>query len=320
MKILDRLLTIIVPCNKINIYLVRISLHNFVSCFISNLQKGVFISMSHIKKEQNKQYIHISFDDVYACLKDITEHADTYTTIFDNDFFAWLKEMNQSYGAVFTLYTFNYDSHAPEYDISKLPARYAQQLAASSAWLKFAFHAKDNLKKYDTDDAEGIKADYEKFTTAVLRATGGCTQCIDRVNRLGFFAGSKANVEALQKCEHGLLGLLTADNSEERISYYFDAEKTKLLNQVGEYADAENGLLFLRSQLRLESVASLREQYERIKNYTAPKVIELFTHEQCFFEESHVEGYTVQGLLEEYIKWAYEEGYGFDFAMNRYHL
>jgi len=265
-----------------------------------------------------KQYIHFSFDDVYACLKDITDSADTYESIFQNAFFAWLRKMHQTYGAVFTLYTFNYDNHAPDYDISNLPDKYAAELATNADWLKFAFHAKDNLKKYDQDDVEGIQADYKKFTAAILRASDNCSECIDRVNRLGFFAGSRANVEALQKCEYGLLGLLTADNSEERISYYFDAELTKELNRAGQYRDAGNGLLFLRSQLRLESVTDMETQFARIQSHTTPKVIEIFTHEQCFYEESLIAGYTVQDLMEEYLKWAKEKGYGFDFAMNRY--
>ena len=189
--------------------------------------------MPAIETKQTKQYIHISFDDVYACLKDITDYANTYESIFENDFFAWLRKMNENCGTVFTLYTFNNDNHAPDYDISNLPTKYASELAANADWLKFAFHAKDNLKKYDTDEPETIKADYEKFTAAILRATCGCVECIDRVNRLGFFAGSKTNVEALLECEWGLLGLLTADNSEERISYYFDAKQTKELYKVG---------------------------------------------------------------------------------------
>ena len=274
--------------------------------------------MTEKKRKEYKQYVHISFDDVYACLKDITDHADTYDTIFQNAFFAWLQQMHQTYGAVFTLYTFNYGNHAPDYDVSNLPDKYASELVTNAKWLKFAFHAVDNLKKYDEDDVEGITADYKKFTTALLKASGGCAECIDRVNRLGFFAGSKANVEALQQCEYGLLGLLTADNSEERISYYFNAERTKELNRTGEYWDKENGLLFLRSQLRLENVTDMEAQFARIQSYTEPKVIEVFTHEQCLYGDSQVEGYTVQELMEEYMKWSKAKGYGFDFAMNHY--
>lgn len=272
------------------------------------------------KKMDKKQYLHISFDDIYVCLKDIIDNAGIYQSIFENKFFDWLKVMHETYGAVFTLYTFNYDNHAPDYDISNLPVRFAKELAENADWLKFAFHAKDNLKKYEADETEAIKADYAKFVEAVLQATGGCAESIDRVNRLGFFSGSRANVEALQQCEYGLLGLLTADNNEERISYYFDAEQTKKLNQTGEYRDTENGLLFLRSQLRLENVTDLAAQFARIKGYTEPGVIEIFTHEQCFYGKSSVEGWTVQELLEEYIKWAKAEGYGFDYAMNRYEL
>lgn len=271
-------------------------------------------------QKQNRQYIHISFDDIYACIKDITDNAGNYKSVFENDFFGWIRRMNEEYGAVFTLYTFNYDNHAQDYDISDLPDKYAAELAASAKWLKFAFHAKDNLKQYTEDEVEAIKGDYEKFSAAILKASGGCAECIDRVNRLGFFAGSRANVEALQACEYGLLGLLTADNSEERISYYFNADMTKRLNQAGEYWDVENGLLFLRSQLRLENVTDMEAQFARIESYTTPKVIEIFTHEQCFYGDSKVDGFTLQGLMEEYIKWAHTKGYGFDYAMNLYDL
>lgn len=39
-----------------------------------------------MSQEGARQYIHFSFDDVYQCLKDITEHADTYKSVFENAF------------------------------------------------------------------------------------------------------------------------------------------------------------------------------------------------------------------------------------------
>lgn len=268
-----------------------------------------------MKKKQ--QYIHFSFDDVYRALRDITYHADVYDSVFKNELFSWLKKMHDLYGAVFSLYTFNYHSKDPEYDISGLPSKYAEEFKANAEWLKFGFHARDDKKKYNSDEPDAIKADYEKFCNAIMYATKGSDSSIDRMVRLGFFSGTRVNVRTLQECENGILGLLTADNDNKRLSYYLDEERTALLNQKGEMWEE---LLFLRSQLRMELVESVEDILTEIECCNQPKVLELFTHESCWYHESKVKGYSIPELMEIFIKWAYEQGYGFDFAQNLYEL
>ena len=254
--------------------------------------------------------VHFSFDDVYQCLKDIIDHVGSYHSIFENDMFAWMKEMHEKYGAVFSLYTFNECTELPEYDISDLPDDYVDELAACSSWLKFGFHAKNDKKKYSEDEPNLIKADYEKFFRAIMYATGNKLACLDRVVRLGFFSGTKLNVQALCDCEQGILGLLTADNDEKRVSYFLDGQKTEWLNKTGVYW--EDGLLFLRSQLRMELMIKMGE-------YTEPKVIELFAHEYCLKNESRLKGISIKQLCEEVIRRVSMSGYHFGFAQVEYH-
>lgn len=265
------------------------------------------------------QYIHFSFDDVYRALKDVTDHASIYESIFDSALFGWLKRMHDLYGAVFSLYTFNYYSKDLEYDISNLPSKYAEELKANAERLKFGFHARDDKKKYNSDEPATIKADYEKFCNAIMQATKGNDSSIDRVVRLGFFSGTRGNVRALQECEKGILGLLTADNDNKRLSYYLEEDRTALLNQKGELWE-EQRLLFLKSQLRMELVESLENLLTEIVAYKQPRVLELFSHESCWYRESKVNGYSIPELIEVLLKWAFEQGYGFDFAQNQYEL
>ncbi len=280
---------------------------------------------------KKRQYIHFSFDDVYRALKDITVHADIYASVFENELFCWLKKMHDLYGAVFSLYTFNYHSKDPEYDISGLPSKYAEELKSNAEWLKFGFHARDDKKKYNSDEADSIKADYEKFCNAIMHATKGNDGSIDRVVRLGFFSGTRVNARTLQECENGISGLLTADNDIKRLSYYLDEERTALLNQKGELWEEQwfidkdgitknKHLLFLRSLLRMELVESVDDMLTQIESYNQPKVLEFFTHESCWYRESKVNGYSIPELVESLIKWAFEQGYGFDFAQNQYEL
>lgn len=281
--------------------------------------------------KKKRQYIHFSFDDVYRALKDITDHADSYGSVFDNELFCWMKMMHDLYGAVFSLYTFNYYSKASEYDISDFPSKYAEDLKSNAGWLKFGFHARDDKKKYNSDEPDAIKADYEKFYNAIMYATEGSDSSIDRVVRLGFFSGTRVNVQALQKCKKGILGLLTADNDNKRLSYYLEEERTALLNQKGKLWEEQwfidkdgitknKHLLFLKSQLRMELVESMEDLLTEIGNYNQPKVLEFFTHESCWYRESKVNGYSIPELVESLIKWAFEQGYGFDFAQNQYEL
>ncbi|MGM9936027.1 MAG: family 78 glycoside hydrolase catalytic domain, partial [Candidatus Ornithomonoglobus sp.] len=258
----------------------------------------------------NGKYMHISFDDVYACLKDITDNE--YGSVFENSFLADLKSLHDSFGAVFTLNCFNKYSSDSSYSISDLPDRYSQELAANSDWLKFAFHAEDDKTQYTAQvvsgrtngTAEELKASYESFRDAVMKATGNNAASIDTVTRLGFFAGDADCVDAI--CELGVTGLLTADDT--RASYYFDEALNNYIIANNDYYDTVKNLRLIRSQLRLESVKDTQSALSALEGYNG-NMLEIFTHEQEYTGN-------VPARLRAYVEWAYNNGYAFDYAMN----
>lgn len=265
------------------------------------------------KPSSNGKYMHISFDDVYACLKDITEKD--YNSIFENSFFADLKKLHDDYGAVFTLNCFNAYSKDSSYNISNLPDRYAEEFKTNSDWLKFAFHAENDKATYGTTSAtssgvlatsEQSAASYNKFISAIMKATGNNADSIDTVTRLGFFSGNNDNVSAMQNCEHGITGLLTADDT--RLSYYFDNELNDYIIANNDYYDTDKNLRLIRTQTRLESVKDTSSTLDGLMNYSG-NVLEIFTH------ESEYKG-SVVNRLKSYVEWAYNNGYDFDYAMN----
>ena len=263
-------------------------------------------------EEPNGKYMHISFDDVCLCLKDIS--TKDYSSVFENSFLASLKSLHDDYGAVFTLNCFNTYSKDSSYSITNLPDRYAQELADSSDWLKFAFHAEDDLTQYTASEvsgrtngtAEQIKASYKTFTDAIMKAAGNNTESIDTVTRLGFFAGDADVIDAVKECELGITGLLTADDT--RVSYYFDDALNSRIISNNEFYDKDKRLRLIRSQVRLESVKNTSSTLEGLTNYDR-NVLEVFTHEQEYKGN-------VVSRLRAYVEWAYENGYGFDYAMN----
>ena len=80
---------------------------------------------------------------------------NNYSSVFENKFFAELKELHDEFGAVFTLNCFNTYTGDGSYDISNIPDRYAAELAANSDWLKFAFHAENDKTQYTEEYTDG---------------------------------------------------------------------------------------------------------------------------------------------------------------------
>ncbi len=261
-------------------------------------------------RAQETKYMHISFDDVYACLDDISDNP--YNSIFENSFFAELKKLHDDYGAVFTLNCFNTSTKNSSYDISNLPDTYRDEFASCSAWLRFAFHAESDTTAYgSTSFSDNLATpaecalSYNKFTSAIMHATGSA-KSIDTVTRLGFFTGTLENVNAMIDCNYGITGLLSADDT--RLSYYFDTALNDYILENNDYYDGQLNLRIIRSQKRLENVGNTQAALNSLTSCNG-NMIEIFTHEQDY------KG-SIPNRLKAYIEWAVNQGYGFGYAMD----
>ena len=217
---------------------------------------------------------HYSVDDTYALLKDLTDNAGSYTSIFDNATLAELKSIHEATGMCVTLNTFNTFSEVPSYSISNVPEKTAFQteFQANKGWLRFAFHAEDDTSNYNTSN--GISSAYDAFVSAIYKLTGDYG-CIDRITRLGFFNGSLANVLTIKNKTYGVIGLLCADTTN-RDSYYLSTDQNKTVQQKGLLLDLDNELVFIKTITR--NLGSDAEN-EILNNLSYQKYVELFSHE-----------------------------------------
>ncbi len=58
-----------------------------------------------IESQSQNKVVHISIDDVEAIF-DLINNQDTYSSLFDQPFMGYLKELHDRYGAYFALYTY----------------------------------------------------------------------------------------------------------------------------------------------------------------------------------------------------------------------
>lgn len=243
-----------------------------------------------LSSDTGGKIIHYSVDDVFSCLKDITDNQ--YASIFENTFFSNLKTAHDNYGCCFTLNCFNTESNTPSYSISNLPSRYQAEIQGCKGWLRFSFHAEDDETNYNTDG--GILASYNTFVSAIYTLAGDY-DCIDRITRLGFFGGNLTNILAIKNASHGIIGLLCADNIT-RESYYLDPEQNEIVQSKGKYIDPINELIFCRSTTRMlgNAIAELEG------NLCYQKYVEIFWHEQDGFPTIN---------LNAICTWATQHGY-----------
>lgn len=259
------------------------------------------------------KFMHMSFDDCINVFADITNNADTYTSIFDNPFFGELKRIHDEYGMVFSLYCFmNYNGWL----LSDTTTKFASEFTANAEWLKFGFHSRDG-NNYAGATAQTATTDYNEFISIIIGITGS-TLCIDRAVRLQNFAGSLAACTAMRDCACGQIGFLSADDS--RNSYYLTSEQSTYINTHERINDVANYLLFFKSEKRLEGVSNISTWLSDFltKDYiNMSNDLVLFTHEINIYPAAGGAAATAMvSKIESCAIWAVANGYRFDFPMN----
>ncbi|WP_322970316.1 hypothetical protein [Faecalibacter sp. LW9] len=273
--------------------------------------KSEYIDGALTKKDLSNKYLHFSFDDVVLSLKDLTTNQSTYTSIFNNVFFAELKRLHDTYGAVFSLYCF---TETTGWDFSNFPTKYAQEIRDNSDWLKFGFHTKNTSTNYQSATASAIKADYDYFINQFYAKTQSIN-AIDRVVRLQNFLGNLDAIKSIRDTNCGILGLLTADDT--RVSYYLNSEQVAYINSHDSFTDSDNFLKLFKTEQRLEGVSNINTY---LANFLTPqyanqsKELILFTHEiELYSTAGGSLNNTMKSKIESCLNWAKTNKYSFDF-------
>lgn len=267
------------------------------------------------------RYIHLSFDDVSLCFQNLSNAE--YTSLFDEPFFARLKQLHDEYGARFSLYTYNSVLNAA-------PATYADEFASNSDWLKLGFHSSSSGASLAGATYDQGLAYWNAFVANVERICG-TTDCLDRMPRLEYFSGSPEALLGMRDADFGALGFLAADDN--RLSYYFDDSIMTYLYDNDHVKDETNNLLFLSTDLRADWFYSFTtnniykkplkgtaaDELEYRKNSTAFesgfKSLIVFSHEWLVYNGNTVN--SKFNTVTETCEFAKRNGIAFDYAQNR---
>lgn len=112
---------------------------------ILNVEENESIKASKEAIIDGDKFAHISLDDFIMAFEDITNNMDKYTSIFENDTFAYLKNLHDNYGAVISCYTY-YESDDKKFNLSKCTDKFAEEyigkMIGDESALRIILHAK----------------------------------------------------------------------------------------------------------------------------------------------------------------------------------
>lgn len=191
-----------------------------------------------MKRASFGNYFHISFDDVRHCMGNLKNN--TYTSVWNEPFFGFLKTLHDTYKAVFSLYLYDIST------LSNVPTTYKTELFQARDWLKLSLHAKLDNNTFENASAEDGANAWNTLVTQVIRFTGS-TDSVDRIPRLDYYQGSQAALTAMRDCNCGALGFLSATGSQ--VPYYLTQAQYTYLQDHDLYIDWANGLYFLHTDM-----------------------------------------------------------------------
>lgn len=187
----------------------------------------------------SEKYMHVSFDDVEICLNNLINN--TYNSLFEEPFFAFLKTLHDTYDAKFSLYVFLNTWVL-------MPLTYAQEFTLNSNWLKIGLHSTSSSETYkEKTRTEGMQ-DWNTFVNATLEVCGSA-DCIDRCPRLAYFEGSPNAIAGMQSANYGAVGLLSADD-DRPANYFLSKAQREYLYNKDSLTDEYTNIVFIRTDMR----------------------------------------------------------------------
>jgi len=251
----------------------------------------------------------LSLDDNIWFLKDISNNAGVYRSIFENPYLGFLKQVHETYGTKIHL---NIYYQTEGFNLSQLTDKYKGEWKDNAGWLRMSFHALQNDpdKPYIQAGYDVVKKDCELVTEQIRRFAG--EQLMGPVTTLHWGEATVEGCRALRDSGYtALAGYFNVDHPEP-VSYYLDDVQRRRVNSRFIWRDNREGIIFARmaiiiNTLPLDQIVPYLDNLG--VNSHKPAYADLMIHEQYFypFYSAYQPDYREKVLTS--VRWAVEKGY-----------
>lgn len=252
----------------------------------------------------------LSLDDNIFFLKDISENANKYKSIFENPYLGFLKQVHDKYG---TKIHINIYYETDGFNLSQLTDKFKNEWQANSDWLRLSFHAYANEpdRPYMNASYEKVRSDCEKVVAQIRRFAGD--EMTGPVTTLHWGEATVEGCRGLRDAGYKCLPCdFNVDNNLAPCSFYLDVDQRRHINKRLIWRDNKEGLIFVRCTIiidthKLENIVPFLDNVKKDPHSSA--YIDLLIHEQYFypFYRSYQPDYRQKVLTA--VKWAANNGY-----------
>jgi len=242
------------------------------------------VNLVSLSEQFQEKIYRFGIDDNIWFLRDIAN--DCPKSIFDNPYLNLIRDLHIKYDAKFILNLFFETAGLDNYfNLTMMPDCYRDEWEACSSWLRLAFHAKNEPRKYSSASYNEVFDECAEVHREILRFAG--EKSLSRYTTIHFVAASYDGCKALADC--GIKGLVCLDSGNYenvRCSYYLDKDQTIFMDKNAIVRDTENGLVFLRNDIVInrgkldDIVPQLNEVVISDKN---SNFVQILLHEQYFY-------------------------------------
>ncbi len=250
-----------------------------------------------------------SIDDNSFFLRDIARKG--YGSLFDCFYLDMLRRLNREYGTKFTLNIY-YEAD-DGWLLMEFPDRYRDEWEGCADWLGLTFHAYANLpdRPYQYASPEKLLADRALVHEQIVRFAGEQTLIPETVIHWGMVL-PEALPELRKTGVKVLSGFSNPTSHGYDVNYWIDEVRSEYLYRHDAIKDFPSDLVFSRVDIvcnntPVEQVAPTLEPLAQ--NPDTAEIMDLFTHEQYFwdFYQNYIPDHPER--VEAAIRWVTEHGY-----------
>ena len=268
------------------------------------------ITVFWLKDFTNKY--RLSLDDNIWFLKDVSENARQYKSIFENPYLALLKEVHETYG---TRIHINIYYQTEGFNLSQMTTGFRNEWRENAEWLRLSFHALQNDPDlpYINAGYKQVKTDCDMVKEQIYRFAGD--ELMGPVTTLHWGEATVEGCRALRDSGYtALAGYFTNEKADDEypVSYYLDREKRQHVNKRSIWRDNREGIIFSKIAMvinshDLEQIVSYLDEYKESTNTNG--FMDLMIHEQYFYPFYRDYQPDFRQKILTAVKWASDNGY-----------
>ena len=254
----------------------------------------------------------LSLDDNIWFLKDISDHADTYTSIFENPYLAFLREVHETYD---TRIHINIYYQTEGFNLSQMTTKFRNEWKENAGWLRLSFHALQNDPDvpYINAGYKQVKTDCDMVKEQIRRFAG--EELLGPVTTLHWGEATVEGCRALRDSGYTALAGYFIDEPDEGqypVSYYLDSKQRHHINKRSIWRDNREGIIYSKIAIvinnhDLDEIVPYLDDYKKETNPHG--FIDLMIHEQYFYPFYREYQPKYRQKLMTAVKWASDNRY-----------